>query len=77
MLKGKIRELREARGWSLRELGQRMGKATGSHVTQIELGKRRNLSLMTACELAKAFGIGLDDLVEGTEYDLRREQLGD
>lgn len=71
MLKEKIKELRESRNWSLRELGQRMGKATGSHITQIELGKRRNLSLMTACELAKAFGISLDELMEGTEYDLK------
>lgn len=71
MICEKIVRLREARGWSRLEMGRRMGKLNGSHLTQVELGKRRNLSLMTACELAKAFGISLDELVEGTEYDLK------
>ena len=69
MIGVKTKKIREAKGWSRRELGRRMGKATGSHITQIEMGKRPNLSLMTACELAKAFEISLDELVEGTEYD--------
>ena len=34
---------------------------------------RTNLSLMIACELAKAFDITLDELVKDTEFDLRKE----
>lgn len=75
MICEKIVRLREARGWSRLEMGRRMGKLNGSHLTQVELGKRPNLSLMTACELAKAFDISLDELVAGTEYDLREERL--
>lgn len=71
MINEKIKALREARCWSGRELGRRMGKNSSGHIALLESGKRQNLSLMTACELAKAFGIGLDELVEGTEYDLK------
>ncbi len=66
----KVKKMREKKGWSRRELGRRMGKINGSHIAQIEEGKRPNLSLMIACELAKAFDISLDELVAGTEYDL-------
>lgn len=71
MINKKIIKLRKERGWSQRELGSRMNKKNGGHIALVEAGKRPNLSLMTACELAKAFGIGLDELVEGTEYDLK------
>ena len=70
MLREKITFLRQEKGWSQRELGRRMGKRCSGHVEQIETGKRRNISLRTACELAAAFGIGLDKLVQGTEFDL-------
>lgn len=73
----KVKKMREAKGWSQRELGRRMGKTNGSHIAQIEKGKRLNLSLMIACELAKAFDISLDELVAGTEYDLRGGRLSD
>lgn len=77
MIGVKAKKIRKAKGWSRRELGRRMGKTNGSHIAQIEEGKRPNLSLMTACELAKAFGISLDELVAGTDYDLQGGRLGD
>lgn len=55
----------------MRELGKRMGKNDGAYICQVESGKRRKLSLMTACELAKAFDITLDELVKDTEFDLK------
>ena len=70
----KITKLRELKGWSKEELGRRMGKKDGAHVRQIELGRRSNLSLKTACELAKVFDITLDELVKDTEFDLRKER---
>ena len=70
MINKKIIKLREERGWSQRELSSRMNKKNGGHIALVESGKRPNLSLMTACELAKAFGISLDELVQGTEFDL-------
>lgn len=77
MICTKIKELREEKGWSRRELGRQMGKVNGSHIEQVEEGKRPNISLMTACELAKAFGISLEELVAGTEYDLREVASND
>lgn len=65
----KIIKLREERGWSQLELSKRMHKKNSGHVAMVEAGKRQNLSLMTACELARAFGMSLDELVSGTEYD--------
>lgn len=72
MINKKIVKLRMERGWSQCDLSERMGKNSSGHIALVEAGKRRKLSLMTACELAKAFGIGLDELVEGTEYDLEQ-----
>lgn len=72
MINKKIAKLREERHWSQGELGRRMNKKNGGHIALVESGKRHKLSLMTACELAKVFGISLDELVAGTEYDLGR-----
>lgn len=73
MLSEKVKLLREQAGWSKRELGRRMGKDFATHIIQIESGHRQNLSLRTACELASAFGITLDELVEGTEFALTKK----
>ncbi len=69
MINERIAKLRLERGWSQRKLSERMNKNGSGYIAMVETGKRHKLSLMTACELAKAFGISLDELVEGTEYE--------
>ena len=70
MIHERIVKLRLERDWSQRELSERMNKNGSGYIAMVETGKRHKLSLMTACELAAAFGVGLDELVKGTEYDL-------
>lgn len=77
MFSEKVKRLREACGWSRRELGRRIGKANGTHIEQIESGKRQNLRLLTVCELAKAFGISVDELIKDTEFDLMKGEKRD
>lgn len=69
----KIKRLREEKGLTQCELSQRMGNKSSNHIYMLEKGMRTNLSLMIACELAKAFDITLDELVKDTEFDLRKE----
>jgi transcriptional regulator with XRE-family HTH domain len=57
-----VRALRQARGWSLEELGQRAGVSKGMLV-QIE-NARTNPSIGTLCRLAESFGVSIARLVE-------------
>jgi transcriptional regulator with XRE-family HTH domain len=59
---GQVRALRQARGWSLDELGQRAGVSKGMLV-QIE-NARTNPSIGTLCRLAESFGVSVGRLVE-------------
>lgn len=59
-LPGRVRELREARGWTQAELAAIAGLATIT-VRQIETAKRRP-SLDTAARLAKALDVPIDAL---------------
>jgi len=57
-----VRALRQARGWSLDELGQRAGVSKGM-IVQIE-NARTNPSIGTLCRLAESFGVSVGRLVE-------------
>lgn len=61
----KVRELREARGWTRDQLGDRIG-ITGSTVGQIERGEIEAPPGPRLERLARAFGISLRSLVSGT-----------
>jgi transcriptional regulator with XRE-family HTH domain len=57
-----VRALRQARGWSLDELGQRSGVSKGM-IVQIE-NARTNPSIGTLCRLAESFGVSVARLIE-------------
>ncbi len=59
----RLRELREARGLSYRKLAQLSGVSL-SQIEKIESGFAKDPRVCTLCKLAKALGIGLDDLVK-------------
>lgn len=56
----RVKELREARGWSQRECADFLG-IHHVYLADIELGKR-NLTLSSIEKLAEGFGIPLEDL---------------
>jgi transcriptional regulator with XRE-family HTH domain len=57
-----VRTLRQARGWSLDELGLRAGVSKGM-IVQIE-NARTNPSIGTLCRLAESFGVSVGRLIE-------------
>jgi transcriptional regulator with XRE-family HTH domain len=57
----RVRRLREARGWSQQALAQAAGLSI-TVVALIEQGKREDPKLSTVAALARALGVGLDDL---------------
>jgi transcriptional regulator with XRE-family HTH domain len=70
----RIRELREARDLSLRELGRKL-KVTAAFLSDVELG-RRHPSEPVLAEMARILGASLDELkeldVRPTVQDLKR-----
>ncbi len=60
MLPGALRAWRAERGWSQEELAQRAG-CSPTLIALIETGKRQP-SLETARRIARALGLGLDEL---------------
>jgi transcriptional regulator with XRE-family HTH domain len=58
----KLRELRHARGWCVRELAARAG-VDFTAINRAELGKTMP-RLETLERLAKALGVGVKDLIE-------------
>ncbi len=57
----KVRELREAKGWSQEELGFKSGLHR-NYVGGIERGER-NVAIVNLAKLAKALGVRPSDLV--------------
>jgi transcriptional regulator with XRE-family HTH domain len=57
-----VKALRQARSWSLDELGHRSGVSKGM-IVQIEAG-RTNPSIGTLCRLADSFGVSVARLIE-------------
>lgn len=58
-----IKALRDGKGWSQRDLAQRVG-VTDAYVAMLETGKRKNPSLTILKRLAKALGVPVTELLE-------------
>ncbi len=71
----KIQYLRLEKGLSKYELAK-ISNTSGTHIRLLEQGKRRNPRISTIIKLAKAFNLTVDELLEGTEYDLRKNNTG-
>lgn len=66
-LGSRIRELREERDLSLRELARKLGNVTGAHLSDIELGRR-----FPSDELLKRLAVPLGTTLEELQrYDSR------
>jgi transcriptional regulator with XRE-family HTH domain len=61
----RVRGLRQDRQWSIEHLADDAG-LHWTYVGSVERGER-NISLRNICRLAKALGIGADDLMKGLE----------
>jgi putative transcriptional regulator len=61
-MKNTLRELREAKGWSQQELGERLGVSRQT-IISIEKGKY-DPSLPLAFAIARAFGSRIEDVFE-------------
>ena len=59
----RIRETREARGWTQEELAERAGVTQGT-ISRIETGKVASLDLAVFEKLAKALGVHPAALIE-------------
>lgn len=74
MIVGKrIQMLRKAKGWTQKELAERLELATGT-VQQYELGKR-SPSVETLQSIAKLLGVSIDDLTSTSEFDDEYEMI--
>jgi XRE family transcriptional regulator of biofilm formation len=62
-LKTVLKEMREARGWSQRDLAAK-AKVTGAYIAQLETGVRTNPTIDTLRKLAKALKVTVGELVE-------------
>lgn len=65
----RVRQLREERDLSLRELAKRTGM-TNATISQIETGRRTNATLATVARFALAFGLTPAELLEGVEIEI-------
>ena len=55
----RIRQEREARGWSQAELARRVGGVTSQYISMLEKSKRDNPTRELLRQLAKEFGISV------------------
>ncbi|MDO6353976.1 helix-turn-helix transcriptional regulator [Caloramator sp. CAR-1] len=62
-MKIKLRQLREKRNMTQRQLALRSGVAVG-YINELEQGKYNNPGAEVLCKLAKALRCTIDDLVE-------------
>lgn len=69
LLGQRLREVREARGLTQEELGERAG-FTGKYISEVERGLR-DLPLSTLRAISHAAGASLDDLFHGVESGLK------
>jgi transcriptional regulator with XRE-family HTH domain len=58
-----LKELREARGWSQRDLAAK-AKVTAAYIAQLETGARKNPTMDILKRLAKALKVTVGELVE-------------
>lgn len=66
-LGSKLKDLREAKGWSLRAAAQHLGGTSAAHLSDIERGHRFPSQKLLAL-IANTFNIGLEEL---EKYDVR------
>jgi XRE family aerobic/anaerobic benzoate catabolism transcriptional regulator len=66
VLGGRVRELRLARGWTLRELAERSGVSV-RFLVQLEAA-RGNISIKRLADLATAFGVAPAELLHEPDY---------
>ena len=59
----KIRQLREARGWTLAVAADHAGMRNLQQWQQIESGQRRDPGVSTVDRIARALGVKLDELM--------------
>lgn len=60
----KVRTLREACGYTLAEAAERAGLGGPQKWSDIESGRRKNLTLDTLDKIAKALGVSAKDLLK-------------
>ena len=70
----RIRTLREQKGWSVRELSRRANVRQAT-LSEIENGKRRDMTTETAKRIALALGVGVDFLIGTWEREEDSEFL--
>ena len=59
----KIRELREARGWSLARAATEAGMGNRQQWEKVEAGRVADPSISTVERIARALGVGIDELM--------------
>jgi transcriptional regulator with XRE-family HTH domain len=59
----RLRELRKDRGWRQLDLAEQAG-ISENYVSELELGQKE-ICLRTIDSLAKALGVGIEDIVRG------------
>lgn len=70
-----IRALREARGWNQTELGKRAGLPP-AHISQIESGRKKNLTQRTLEGLAGAFEMPMPQFMQALGVNQERPPAG-
>ncbi|PSB16819.1 XRE family transcriptional regulator [Phormidesmis priestleyi ULC007] len=63
----KIRELADKRGWTLKEVSERSGVNYSTVRSYVQRGELNTVDLSAVYKIAKAFGVTIDDLVEVVE----------
>lgn len=71
----RIQEARKVKGWTQKELAEKLGLATGT-VQQYELGKR-SPSIETLKKIAELLNVSVDDLTSTSEYEDEYELICD
>jgi putative transcriptional regulator len=63
----KIRELADKRGWTLREVSERSGVNYSTIKSYVQRGELNTVDLSAVYKIAWAFEVTIDDLVEVVE----------
>jgi len=71
----RVRQARERRGWSQRELARQSGVDIG-WVNRVESGERHGISLERAWQLAEALELTLNDLMVDRDSERQAVEVG-
>ena len=63
----KIRELADKRGWTLKEVSERSGVNYSTVRSYVQRGELNTVDLSAVYKIAKAFEVTIDELVEVVE----------